>query len=437
LSKYDLEALKAIDVADVIEALGGHFPKDTKPSAKQFNMSCCNSGFHKQEDKKPSMTIWTSKNICKCHVCDLKGDPINVAKHMLGDFKSACEWLHDTFNVPYLDGDKKPSNSKVQFKPQAKKVNYWSFDKSKGFKHIELKKYIAQYGKLEKKQKLKLVYTFLYRLTLTTKRDKLLSYYTSRGISDNVHLNKIGWLSKADTVNVVRELLKHFPEEDLVEFGIIHPKDHKFSLQWKNIINVAIVPAFDVNTDLVEGFMLRPVDNSNKWFKGKESRLSVPSILRPLPFGAGYKVLSGDCDIYITEGHIDALSLPENLCFIAAPGVQSFEKEQLGVLKGRNIKLVFDQDDAGQKAAWGYTEVSYQDQTLVVLNNNLDGLDGMKKFLGNQGIEVKTRRVDGFRDQLLKADVASVEVVTWDKTLGKDVNELLVNNNISKVFKED
>jgi len=425
---FNLEALKAIPVDEVIVALGGNYKNDRKGGSKQYNMHCCNSSFHKDGDKKPSMTIWSPKNIAKCHVCDTKGDPISIAKAMFGgDFKVACEWLHDTFSIPYMDGSvsavKKQAPKKLK-----KEIEYQTFDKSISFQHIKLKDYIKKYDSLNDVQRLKLIYTFMYRFSLCTNRSKLREFYQGRGIKNNPHLDKLGFLSKEDIKILLTKMIKIFKEEDLVSFGIIHPKDHKFPLSWKSISNAVLVPHFSVYTDLVEGFMLRPVDDTNKWFNGKEMRLSTPSILKPMPFGAGYRVLNGDCDIYITEGHIDALSLPHHFCFLAAPGVQSFEKEQLGMLKGRNIKLVFDMDDAGQKAAWGYTEISYQGQELVVLNNELDGLDGMIKFLKKQEIEVKTRRVDGFRDQLLKAGVASVEIVSWDNSFGKDVNEVLLQN---------
>ena len=239
----------------------------------------------------------------------------------------------------------------------------------------------------------------MYRFSLTTDRKKLLNYYQKRGLQSNPHLSKIGFLSEEDIEIVVKKLMKIFQIEDLIQFGVINDTKHKYPLSWKSVKNVAVVPSFSIYTDLVEGMMLRPIDDSNKWFKGKESRLSTPSILKPLPFGFGYKILHRDCDIYITEGHIDALSLPSDYCFIASPGVHAFEKEQLGLLQGRDIKLVFDQDEAGLKAVFGY------------------------------------EHHEGFKDQLLKAGVKSVEVITWDQKLGKDVNDLLLNGHLNKVFK--
>lgn len=440
--EYDTEALEAIPVQDVVSALGGRFPKDSEPSVKQYNMHCCNSSFHKEGDNKPSLTIWKSKNICKCHVCGTAGNSIAVAKQMhKGDFKQACEWLHDAFSIPYKSGSSYQGKSAKKFsKLKPKQIEYIRFDKSLGFTHVEVKEFVKKYVQLSKEQKLKLVYTYIYRFSLSTDRKKLYEYYNSRSIKKNKHIEKIGFLSEKDVKIVVEKLKAFFDKEDLVEFGIINgPDHHYFPLQWKQIKKCLVVPAFSIYTDLVEGMMLRPVDKSNKWFTGKESRLSSPSILKPLPFGVGYGVLSKECDIYITEGHIDAFSLPQNYCFIATPGVQAFEQEQLGILQGRNIKLVFDQDDAGQQAAWGFTVLEFLDQKLTILHDKQDVKEDIKatrRLLESQGIKVSQVVHEGFRDRLLKAGVKSVEVVTWDKKLGKDINDLLINGNLSKVFKE-
>ena len=435
--KYDIERLEAIPIDDVIVALGGNYKNDRKASNRQFNMHCCNATFHSQDDKKPSLTIWKEKNICKCNVCNIKGNPIAVAKAMHGDsFKEGCEWLHDVFNIPPLEGElKKTHTPKVKKTKPLKKIY---FNRNKPYHVIKtIDKYIPLYSSLSKTQKLKLVYTYVYRFSRLTNRERLNQYYHNRGIINNPHLNKIGYLSTEDIITLVKKISKEFPLDDLVEFGILNDVTHKFPLQWKQVKNCLLIPSFDIYSNLIEGFMLRPIDNTNKWFSGKESRLSVPSILKPMPFGVGYKVLSRDCDIYITEGHIDALSLPHDFCFIAAPGVQSFEREQLSILRNRNIKIVFDQDNAGQRAAWGYTEVSIvnTNKHFVILNNKKQNLNARIKSLRSQNIEVITREIKGFRDVLLDAGVASVEVITWDKQYGKDVNDLLVNNTINNVFK--
>ena len=431
---FDIEKLEKIPIDEVIKALGGDYKKHSH--GKQFNMMCCNKAFHQHGDKKPSLTVWVDKNICKCHVCGIKGNPISVAKGMLGDFKEACKWLHETFSIPYVNGyTPKPTVAPKIVKSASKPIKYLRFDKTKKFTKVKIGNWIDKYSKLSKAQKLKMVYTFIYHFSLNTNRSKLLEYYKGRKIDKNPYLSKIGYFSTED-ITLLLNKLSIFPTEDLIEFGIINDAKHKFPLSWKSPKNVAVVPSFGIYNDLIEGMMLRPIDNTNKWFKGKESRLSIPNILKPLPFGFGYKILQNTCDIYITEGHIDALSLPDNYCFIASPGVNALEEEQLGLLQGKSVKLVFDQDEAGLKNALGYFEVSFLDQRMTILKSQKDDLEGMKNILRTQGIEIKVTEYTGLKDKLLKAGAKSVEVIIWNKDLGKDVNDLLINGNLSKVFKK-
>jgi len=427
--EFDKEKLEEIPINEVIEAFGGRYKMDNGPGGKQYNMHCCNGSVHKDNDKNPSLTIWTEVNICKCETgCPVKGNPIAVAKAMFnGEYKQACEYLHDTFNIPYKSGtNAKGYKTKKFAKSKPKEPEYLKFDKRKKFQKIKVGIWLKKYDKLSKSQKLKLVYTYLYRFSLTTDRDSLEKYYASRKIT-HTYVSKIGYLSISDVKKLVDELTHHFPIEDLVEFGILNDAKHKYyPLAWKKLKNAVLIPSFSLYSDLIEGLMFRPTDKvTNKWFTGKEMRLSIPSIIKPMPFGVGIKLLKSDCDIYITEGHIDAFSMPDDFCFIATPGVDAFEKVHLGLLRGKNIKIVFDQDDPGQQKAWGYYKITSKDLSMIVLKSKKDDVEGMLRIFESQKIEMKKYEVEGFRDELLKAGVKSVEIITWNKDLGKDINELL------------
>lgn len=429
--QYDIETLEQIPINEVIEAFGGSYKMDKKPGKRQYNMHCCNGSAHNESDKKPSLTVWTDINICKCQAgCPVKGNPIAVARAMFNDnFKQACEWLHDTFGIPYIDGTK-AKKAKEFKKAKPKEPEYLTFDKSKRFQKIKVSNWLEKYDELTKSQRLKLVYTYLYRFSLTTNIEPLEKYYSSRKIA-HIHMDKIGYLSIDDVEKISKELIDHFPIEDLVEFGIFNDAKHKyFPLSWKKVKNALVIPSFSLYSDLVEGFMFRPIDKeTNKWFTGKEDRLSIPSILKPMPFGVGPKLLKRDCDIYITEGHIDAFSLPDDICFIASPGVNAFEKTHLGLLKGRNIKLVFDLDEPGQRKAWGYYKITTDAFTMNVLKSQKGDVEATVRLFKSQKLNISVYEVEGFRDELLKAGAKSVEVITWDQNLGKDINELLVNGH--------
>jgi len=418
---FDLEKLNAVPIDEVLELFNVEF------NGKDF--LCPND--HK--GSKVKLVMYKDVNVCKCHNCDeVKGDPVTIATWLCkGDFIEACKIL-----AQHIGEDNAVINTpRTAPVKVVRETKYRNFDKVRGFTHIEVEDFMETYSSLKEYQKMKLVYSYIYRYSISTKREKLINYYQGRGIKSS-YVNKIGFLSQENIIHLVDVLKKKFPIEDLIKFNVINDTKHEyFPLHWNQLKNCLLVPSFDIYTDLVEGFMLRPVDKtSNKWFKGKEKALSTPSILEPMPFGVGYKVLSSDCDVYITEGHIDALSLPEDRCFIATPGVNSFKEDQLGLLKGRNIKLVFDQDEsnAGMEAAYGFSRVSFLEQTIKVLNTQESELEGMLKIFKSQGIKYFCKKEEGFKSKLLKARVASVEVVTWDKNLGNDLNELLVNGNLTK-----
>jgi DNA primase len=435
---FNVDKLDQIPINEIVETLGGSYKMDKGPGSKSYNMRCCNGAYHKDGDKKPSLTIWTNKNYCQCHVCGIKGHPINLTMMMLNaDFKEACKWLHETFSIPYKDGSKSNYIPKTIKKPKIKEIEYDRFNKSQKFSKILLRDWFEKYSTLSREQKLKMVYSYIYRYSLLCDRKKLNDYYASRKIS-NKHLEKIGFLDEKEIPNLISELLSYYPIEDLVEFDIINDSKHKFPLSWKQLKNCLVIPSFSIYTDLIEGFMLRPIDNSNGWFKAKEKRVSKSEIIKPLAFGFGYKILSSDCDIYITEGHIDALSLPEEYCFIAAPGVNALEHKQLGLLRGKNIKLVFDQDEAGLRSAWGYYEVSFLNQKLLILKNQKEDLEGMKNIFKIQNIEFSIFEHKGLKDKLLEAGAKSVNVICWDKNLGKDINELLKRgHDVQKIIQRD
>ena len=106
-------------------------------------------------------------------------------------------------------------------------------------------------------------------------------------------------------------------------------------------------------------------------------------MLNPLPYGMSYKNLQRFDSFYLTEGHIDALSLGvEN--FVAIEGVNSFNRYHLKLFENKRLYLCFDQDKAGKEASARFA-----------------------KWLSELGIEHK--------------------IASWDVTLGKDINELLQN----------
>jgi len=440
--QFDLEALKQIPINEVLEALGAKYQKyqegDTR---RQFNMHCFGPS-HKQNDKSPSLAVWPEKNICKCYVCsDIKGDPISVARFAHNnDFKEACKWLHETWNIPYLDNTmpiKKTDNIIPKNKPK-NTTHYWRFKKDTKYKRYKMKDLLPSYNKLKDSDKAIVVYTFIYRFSINeTNQQAKENYYNSRNIHHK-DLKKIGCLKWTDVSKLEKMLLKYFPVDDLIKFNILKPPDAEYgALNWKyyNPVGFAIIPGEEIYCNLVNSFMLRPLKKMKNQ-KAKEFNISYAKKNIALPFGLNYDSLSNGKPFFITEGHIDALSLPDDKNYIAVPGVQNIKQEWVGLLKDRKCYLCFDQDDAGQFATWGYFEVKCGDEKHVFLKKNRDSANQFYKDCIAKNSKPKTYIGDGLKDKLEKAG-AKVQIINWDIKYGKDINEVINKDPkiLEKIFK--
>ncbi|EGK8009086.1 DNA primase [Campylobacter lari] len=372
MKEFNIELLNEIDIKELISNLGGSYTKTPKL------MQCPNKSAHKDGDKHPSMGI--KGNSCKCFACGFGGNPVSLAKEYFGDFKKACEYLHETWNIPYKNGQFETKKTIVK-KQEIKKMEYFAFDLKKSFKVISLKDFLKNYNNMNERQKLKMAYSFVYRFSLTTNQDEKISYYHKRKISKDL-IENIGFIGKNDIKKLNEALKKYFPIEDLQKFNLVDLVG-----DWKYGYNTCVVPSFDLYTNLVTGFMLR---STNVNAKVKEVNVSNSQIIHPLPFNLTYDLIQNATEIYITEGHIDGLSLKTiGKNFISFSGIYSYKEEELGLLREKKIFISFDQDDAGKSAS-------------NVLAQKLE-----------------------------KANI-QYEILKWDPLLGKDVNDLLVKGKLKK-----
>lgn len=377
MKKYDLDKLNELDIVEVLEAMGA------RPSKSNKLLHCPNTDAHSHGDKHPSMGFDKGKNICKCFVCDLSGNPVTVATKHFNDFKKACEFLHETFGIPYLSGEVSHQPHKRIQPRKPKEKQYWSFDNKKRFSKVLIKDFLPKYPNMSELQRLKLIYTFVYRFSLTTDQRGKLSWYSSRGLSGSKFLEYLGFLSKSDIDNLVKQLLKYFSLEELQRLKLLDLVGG-----WKYGYNVVVVPSFDLYSDMVEGFMLRYTDNRPK---GKEINVSCTDIAFPVPFGLGRKTLQQCKTLWLTEGHIDGLSIAtQSECFVSFAGTYSYKEEMLGLLRGKTVVVAYDKDKAGQEA-----------QAVLI-------------------------------ERLQKAGV-NYKIASWDAKNGEDLNDLLKNAKLQTI----
>lgn len=387
--------------------------------------------------KPQQISVYSKDNICKCHNCDeVKGGPISVVMYTLKvDFKEACIWLSER----YQTGIAQPMKSRTQIS-KPKKIEYLRFDNSKECQKVVLNDYRGKYNTLSKEQRLKMVYTYIYRFSLATKQNAKFAFYKNeRGIdTKNSYLQKIGYIAIKEIDNLLSTLKKLFPMEDLQEFGVFK-EDGSFSFKYIKKGGLILVPSFDLYTDMVTGFMIRPT-HAPQWMQErgvKELQLSKNNIVIPIPFGLTCKILKTQEVIYITEGHIDLLSIPGNedtisRAAIASPGTNGIKEEVLGLLSKKQVILVFDQDTAGQKAEYGYIRVDFKNGEYIDIIQNENYKNELQKAKARKDYIGYLAHL-GFKQKLIMAG-AKVKILTWDKALGGDVNELIINGNIDRVF---
>lgn len=432
MSKFDLERLKLLPIDDVLSSLG------LEPIRNGKQLAC------PYPHAKPSpIKIYSNTNTCKCFNCqEFGGDAIAVVQYKLqSDFKEACTFLHDAFSIPYLDGS---SNQKARYisKPVAKKeIEYLKFT-DKAYSTISIKDHLDSYGKMNPEQRLKMVYTTLYRLILQEKQEAKDVYYEKeRGIlPGNKYIERVAYLSSRSISTVSKKMLKIFPVEDLLTFSVFKERkgQNRFTFDYIDRGGLLFVPSFDLYNDLVTGFMVRPT-NPPEWMKKrgvKELQLSTTDIVKPLPFGLDHELVKEADTVYLTEGHPDLASIPGSCFGVASPGTHGLADFQLSLLRDKKVRLVYDQDFSGKKAEHGYVQIKIGDSREEFLLTD----EGSEKFksrirqLSAEDIECDTAFYKGLRQKLLIAGVEDVEVFAWDKSLGGDLNDLLINGNIDKVF---
>ncbi len=262
--------------------------------------------------------------------------------------------------------------SEAKVPKQKKESEPTIVEKTESYYKMEL--LINKFSSLSKDLQFSTIATFIYRFSLKQNQDLKIIYYKKRGIEST---KELGSLNFQDIRALERELLECFDIDALQEFGIY--KNDRFKYGFSSF---SVIPSFDIYSNLITAIRLRNLNPS----KIKEIEVSHGRVSNPLSFGVTKEKLSKYEIFYFTEGHIDALSLGlEN--FVAVEGVNSFNKKNLHHFKNKKIVLLFDQDEAGLK-----------------------GAERLATYIKEFGIDCR--------------------VIRWERCFGKDINELLLSNNI-------
>jgi hypothetical protein len=365
-------------------------------------------------------------------------------------------------------------------------IIYTNFDSQKKYENVDYVNLLSKYENMSYKQKFMMIVTAIYKFSLLTNQQNKYNYYKSRAISAIKHpallskikriKDEIGFIHyQNDMDNLVTHLCSLFPIDDLIMFGIVNDDKHKFAHSFKHfsLEGFCVIPSFDLYSNMVTGLKLRNTKLAD-WQESsmKEPELSFRRIASPLPYGLTRDALLDEKAVLrLFEGSVDSFSIPSlpNRYDIAIAGVNGLSKEDFGLFRNKKVEIWFDQDEAGQKTAFGTKTISVSFQNtelsnwsfyvkfenfskenknitfskkgeittikIEVINSDLheETLNKYLELIKEKGFEYKTTCKKGMKDLILDAGASNVIVKTWNIELGSDVNEVLKNNNIELI----
>lgn len=286
------KAAKSVSIIEIYEKYTG---TTISTFRKKGNVSC---PFH-GEDKNPSMHLYTHNNTFYCFACGTSGSQIDFVQKIKGydNPKDAAQDICETFGIEYEDN----------FVPDP-----------------EYQTYTGIFNKMAN----------LFNYSLKTGECPNPDYFKNRGFSEKlIDEYQLGYCP---------ESLRFNPEKDLTylrECGLSN------SIGYCPLAGRYIFPIKDYRGNVI-GFAGRSLtDKQYKYVNTPETKYFQK---RKTLFN--YQEARKYSTIYVVEGFADALSLVENgVPNVVALMGTSLTEHHIEMLKGKNIVLALDNDDAGQK----------------------------------------------------------------------------------------
>lgn len=320
------DAAKSVSIREVIQK----FSKVNVGTGRYGGNIPCPLGIH--DDNKPSFHIYDGTNSFHCFSCKSSGTPIDYVKLVTGlvNNADAAELICQEFGIQYQD-------------------NY--------VKDTEYEQYVK-------------VYDWVSKLFVKYNSfNNALDYWKSRGLDSLIDKYGLGYCPAVftDSNNTVitfkSMLVKQFPNISQATLDSYNLYDAYGQCVFADRYMFAIR---NTKGDVV-AFSGRSLTDQAKYKNSKETKyFQKRKILYNLDKAKGYPF------IYIVEGQCDALSLvvagiPNAVASLGT----AFTTEHLSLLKGKDIILAFDNDDAGHKTMAKLIEENPQ-LSLLVLDNFSD-----------------------------------------------------------------
>lgn len=344
MPKNLFDAAKSVSIRQVIPKFSG---VDVNTGRYGGNIPCP-LGIH--SDNNPSFHIYDATNSFHCFSCKNSGTPIEYVKLVTGLASSveAAKLICQEFGIPYED-------------------NY--------HKDTEYDTYVK-------------VYNWVSELFVKcNKFDNALSYWQSRKLDTLIESYQLGYcpavFKRNNTVISFKEILRRqFPEIPEATLDTYNLYDSYGQCVFAERYTFAITNS---KGDVVAFSGRDATGNSPAKYKNsKETKyFQKRKILYNLDKAKGYPF------VYVVEGQADALSLVASGIpnAVASLGT-AFTTEHLELLKGKDIILAFDNDDAGHKTMAKLIEESPQ-LPVFVLDNFSDTYKDFNDALMN-GVDLKS-----------------------------------------------
>jgi len=329
--------------SDIIEVIGG-FVKLKKRGANYLGLC----PFH--NEKTPSFTVSSSKEIYKCFGCGRSGNTVSfLMEHEKYSYVDALRWLAAKYNVEVEETYSSPEQ--LQVKQTADSLYI-------------INTFAQQF--------------FTKQLFDTEEGQAVgLSYLKERGFREEIIKKfQIGYSPQERTAFTSEAIKQQYNPELLTKTGIVTERNGELQDNYRERI---IFPVHNA-TGKVIGFGARVIgkkENAPKYINTPENEIYVKSKILYGTYFARQAIDKND-ECLLVEGYTDVVSLHQaGIENVVASGGTSLTPDQLRLIKkySNNLTILYDGDAAGVKAAMRGLDLALEEGLnvqLVLIPDNED-----------------------------------------------------------------
>lgn len=304
--------------------------------------------FH--NEKSPSFTVSSSKEIYKCFGCGRSGNTISfLMEHEKYSYVDALKWLAAKYNVEVEETYSSPEQ--LQVKQTADSLYI-------------INNFAQQF--------------FSRQLFETEEGQSIgLSYLKERGFREDIIKKfQIGYSPQERTAFTKEALKQQYNPELLTKTGIVTERNGELQDNYRERI---IFPVHNA-TGKVIGFGARVIgkkENAPKYINTPENEIYIKSKILYGTYFARQSIDKND-ECLLVEGYTDVVSLHQaGIENVVASGGTSLTPDQLRLIKkySNNLTILYDGDAAGVKAAMRGLDLALEEGLnvqLVLIPDNED-----------------------------------------------------------------